>query len=279
MHPTARHLETAAFFARDLKRPDEAARLYEEAATFHQMDGEYGAAAEDLAKGGKALEGHDDARGGTLMVAACENIDQIEEEGKLGMSVDVYKQAVAYMLRTAQLAAAAALLHKQMPVHHRLQQPHGVARCALSLVVVGLASDDFDGAEAAHHAALERGDGYAGSDEAGVGGKLLHGYTSQSEEALAAAVSNHMLSHLENQVTRIAKSLTLRSAGVPMHKVDRGGGGGGSGDGGGGGGGLTSGGGSGGSGGTGAGVVPLAGTGDFGELAPEDELDDDDDLT
>ena len=33
MHPTARHLETAAFFARDLKRPDEAARLYEEAAT------------------------------------------------------------------------------------------------------------------------------------------------------------------------------------------------------------------------------------------------------
>ena len=79
-------------------------------------------------------------------------------------------QAVSYMLRTGQLAAAAALLQKQMGVHHRLQQPHGVARAALSLVVVGLASDDFDGAEAAHHAALERGDGYAGSDEAGVGG-------------------------------------------------------------------------------------------------------------
>ena len=51
------------------------------------------------------------------------------------------------MLRTGQLAAAAALLQKQMGVHHRLQQPHGVARAALSLVVVGLASDDFDGAE------------------------------------------------------------------------------------------------------------------------------------
>jgi len=69
-------------------------------------------------------------------------------------------------------------------------------------------------------------------------------------------------------VTRIAKKLTLRSAGVAMHKVDRG-------DRGGGGGGLTSGGGSGG-GGAGAGVVPSVGTGDFGELAPEDELDDDD---
>jgi len=276
MYMSAKHLETAAFFARDLKRPDEAARLYEEAASFHQMDGEYGAAAEDLAKGGKALEGHDDARGGALMVAACENIDQIEEEGKLGMSVDVYKQAVSYMLRTAQLGAAATLLHKQMPVHHRLQQPHGVARAALSLVVVGLADDDFDGAEAAHHSALERGDGYAGSDEAGVGGKLLQGYTSQSEEALAVAVSSHLLAHLENQVTRTAKSLTLRSAGVPMHKIDRGGGGSG------GSGGLTSSGGSGGGGagtgsaGAGAGVLPLAGTGDFGEVAPEDELDDDD---
>ena len=177
MYMSAKHLESAAFFAKDLKRPDEAARLYEEAASFHQMDGEYGAAAEDLAKGGRALEGHDNDHGGRLMVSACENIEQIEEEGKLGMSVDVYKQAVSYMLRTGQLAAAAALLQKQMGVHHRLQQPHGVARAALSLVVVGLASDDFDGAEAAHHAALERGDGYAGSDEAGVGGKLLHGFT------------------------------------------------------------------------------------------------------
>ena len=88
-----------------------------------------------------------------------------------------------------------------------------MARAALSLVVVGLASDDFDGAEAAHHAALERGDGYAGSDEAGVGGKLLHGFTSQSEEALAAAVSNHLLSHLENEVLTLpltpTRTLTL----------------------------------------------------------------------
>ena len=30
------------------------------------------------------------------------------------------------MLRTGQLAAAAALLQKQTGVHHRLQQPHGI---------------------------------------------------------------------------------------------------------------------------------------------------------
>ena len=37
--------------------------------------------------------------GGRLMVSACENIEQIEEEGKLGMAVDVYKQAVRVRVR------------------------------------------------------------------------------------------------------------------------------------------------------------------------------------
>ena len=37
MYMSAKHLESAAFFAKDLKRPDEAARLYEEAASFHQV--------------------------------------------------------------------------------------------------------------------------------------------------------------------------------------------------------------------------------------------------
>ena len=34
--------------------------------------------------------------------------------------------------------------------------------------------------------ALERGDGYAGSDEVGVGSRLLAAFTSQSEEEVAA---------------------------------------------------------------------------------------------
>ena len=91
MYMSAKHLESAAFFAKDLKRPDEAARLYEEAASFHQMDGEYSAAAEDYSKAGRALEGHDDARAAKLMALGCENVDQVEEEGKLGIGIDVYK--------------------------------------------------------------------------------------------------------------------------------------------------------------------------------------------
>ena len=42
-----------------------------------------------------------------------------------------------------------------------------------------------------------------------MGGKLLHGFTSQSEEALAAAVSNHLLSHLENEVLTLPLPLPL----------------------------------------------------------------------
>ena len=267
MYMSAKHLETAAFIAKnDLKRPDEAARLYVEAATFHQMDGEHGNAAEDLSKAGRSVEESEPERGAKLMTQACASVAEIEEEGKLAMGVDVYKQAVAYLLRVKQFSEAAELLKKQAVVHTRLQQPHGVARCELSITVVLLAADNFDGAEERHYAALERGDGYAGSDEVGVGSRLLAAFTSQSDEEVAAAVKEHTLTHLENQVARAAKTLTLQSAGVPMHKIDRGGAASGGGAGAGGSGASSG----------GGGALPLAGTGDFGEVAPEDEVDDDD---
>ena len=123
MYMSAKHLESAAFFAKDLKRPDEAARLYEEAASFHQMDGEYGAAAEDLAKGGRALEGHDNDHGGRLMVSACENIEQIEEEGKLGMSVDVYKQAARVRIRARVRVRVRARVRVRVRVRFRVRAP------------------------------------------------------------------------------------------------------------------------------------------------------------
>ena len=102
-----------------------------------------------------------------------------------------------------------------------------------------------------------RGDGFAGSDEADAADALVGAFAAQSDEALAACVGGQTFTFLENQVTRAAKALTLRSAAVPLGML------GGS-----------------------AAVAPEVaaaaaaaggeGTGDFGELAPEDELDPDD---
>ena len=253
----AKHLESAGFLARDLKEAAKAAQLYEQAAKFHEADGRRDNAAEAYCKAARVLEGADDARAAALLEEACALPDDEDEVGKLAAFVEVFKTAVALLLRTGQPGAAAPLLRQQAALHARLQQPHAVARCELSAVVALLAADDFQSARDGAAAAQMRGDGFAGSDEADAADALVGAFAAQSDEALAACVGGQTFTFLENQVTRAAKALTLRSAAVPLGML------GGS-----------------------AAVAPEVaaaaaaaggeGTGDFGELAPEDELDPDD---
>ena len=250
----AKHLESAGFLARDLKEAAKAAQLYEQAAKFHEADGRRDNAAEAYCKAARVLEGADDARAAALLEEACALPDDEDEVGKLAAFVEVFKTAVALVLRTGQPGAAAPLLRQQAALHARLQQPHAVARCELSAVVALLAADDFRRARR-RAAAQMRGDGCR-PDEADAADALVGAFAAQSDEALAACVGGQTFTFLENQVTRAAKALTLRSAAVPLGML------GGS-----------------------AAVAPevaaaaaAAGAGhhDFGELAPEDELDPDD---
>ena len=253
----AKHLESAGFLARDLKEAAQSAKLYEQAALFHLQDGRRDNAGEAYCKAARVLEGVDDARAAALLEEACGLPDDEDEVGKLAAFVEVFKTAVALLLRTGQPGAAAPLLRQQAALHARLQQPHAVARCELSAVVALLAADDFQSARDGAAAAQMRGDGFAGSDEADAADALVGAFAAQSDEALAACVGGQTFTFLENQVMRAAKALTLRSAAVPLGML------GGS-----------------------AAVAPEVaaaaaaaggeGTGDFGELAPEDELDPDD---
>ena len=142
----AKHLESAGFLARDLKEAAKAAQLYEQAAKFHEADGRRDNAAEAYCKAARVLEGADDARAAALLEEACALPDDEDEVGKLAAFVEVFKTAVALLLRTGQPGAAAPLLRQQAALHARLQQPHAVARCELSAVVALLAADDFQSA-------------------------------------------------------------------------------------------------------------------------------------
>ena len=61
-------------------------------------------------------------------------------------SLDYYKAAVIFLVRAKRLKKAAELLRRQALVHVQATQPHGVARCELSAVVLLLAADDYEGA-------------------------------------------------------------------------------------------------------------------------------------
>jgi len=255
-------MESAATLARDAaKDPSQAATFFEKASEIHLGAANVDAAAEALSKAARAVEQHDAARGAALLTRACELFAEEEEQARLLSAVEIFKTAVSYLIRTAdgasrtpQLARAAALLEQQAALHARLASPHGVARCELSAVVVRLAADDYEGALASHERAASTPQGYAASDESFAASALLDAYARQSDEALKAAVGGQMFNFLENQVTRLAKSLTLRSAGVPTRLL------------------ATA--------AAASGLASMAldapasqaeATGDFGEVAPEDE--------
>ena len=280
----AKHLETAAFLAGSggLNDALQSAELYEKASVIHQVGGRLENAAEGLGKAARGLEGVDDARAGTLATSACELYDDPDviadaSEMRVLASLEAYKLAVPLLLRAKRFAAAGALLRKQATVHAhpKCAQPHNVARCELAAVVAFLHADDFASAADGMEAACARGDGFAGSEEAEAAEELLGAFTSQSEDAVVACVGRGLFGFLDNQIALVAKRLTLQTCGVPHARLATSyssnyaaAGSAASGSASGGGGGEP--------------VAPTSvhlsqGTGDFGEVAPEDEAAGDED--
>ena len=291
----AKHMETAAFLAGagGIKDPGQSADLYEEAVLFHRQDGRVANAAEALGKAAKGLEADDPTRGVALASQACDLLDEEAREPDvkeltLLAAIDAYKLAVPFMLRAKQCQAAARLLRRQAKMHARVDQPHNVARCELSAVIALLAADDYAAACATCEQAQLTGEGFAGSDEAEAAAGLLGAFAAQDEEQVTAARSQQIINFLDNQVAVTARALTLRSVGVPRELLatsSKGSSGGGESaaaaaalsldavslDVGHNGGGMDSA-AAAGSGGTPASAQPVVPSGDFGEVAPEDEV-------
>ncbi len=261
----AKHLESAALIAaRDAKQPAAAAAHYVHASDLHATDGALDLSAAALLKAAKALDDSDVPHGVALMVRACDVLDGEEEESRLRLSVDTFKTAVNFLVRHKHYAEAAQLLERQVRLHAKIDQPHGVARCELSRILALLSADSYEDARSCYDAAMGRGDGFAGSEEGDLALQLLDAFATQDEEAVKECSRSSYLVSLENQLALLARSLTLSGVRVPatmrIAKSAKGG----------------------------APPPPPppppppeGATGDFGELAPEDDLaveEEDDDL-
>lgn len=268
----ARLLESAAVLAKDnLKAEANAAALYERASELHLGVLSLDRAAAALCKAARTIEGSDTPRACALMLRACSLFDDGEEEAQLRHSADTFGAAVALLLRAGCRSETAALLRRQVLVYARLRRTHDVARSELSAVIINLAAGEYEQASIGCTKAEARPDGFAGTDEADLARRLLAAFAAQDADGLAAAVSDGTLAAVDNTVALLARDLTLASARVPAaylappaRRPAAAGSGAASG-----GGCLAS------SAAAHASEQPV-GTGDFGEMAPEDELEDDD---
>jgi len=283
----AKLLEAAALLARDgLKAAANAADLFERASGLHAMDSVLDLAAAALCKAGRAVEPSDTKRACALMVRACALFDDEEDEPRLRGAPETFRAAASLLVRVGALVDAAALLRAQAPVYARQARPHDVSRAELSAVIVSLAAGEYERAATGCSQAEEMPDGFAGSDEAHLAHRFLEAFALQDEAALGTAGSDGTLAGLENQIALLARGFTLRSCRVPpaylvqlSQKPSASGNAPAAGSGGAAASGAAACAGCA-AGGAAAGSAVSGGTGDFGELAPEDaaEEEEEDDL-
>ena len=255
----AKHLEAAALIAAtNQKQPNLAADIYELAAQIHAEEGVTDSAATALVKAAKGLDDVHVERGAALMIRACALLEGEDEEVRLRTSIDTFKAAVNFLVRHKLCVEAVDILRKQIYVHIQLQQPHGVARCELACVIILLAADKFEAAHNTCEQAMAHSDGFALSSEGGLASRMLDSFAKRDEESVRQCTRSNDLISLDNQLALLARGLSLSSVNVPMSMQ------------------LLK---AGATNGDDSATSQQEGTGDFGELAPEDEGDmDEDDL-
>jgi tetratricopeptide (TPR) repeat protein len=218
-----KHYETAGQMYKEANALSTAADMYERSAACYFEDGAIERGAEALIKGAKAVEPDDLPRASDFFARAV-RAWQEDETRPVEFSVETFKSAVTFFLRTRQLSKAVDTLEEQLATHEILKQPTSAAKCVLSVVVAQLHADNYLGAYR-WLADFEVDPSHAeicAQEEAFIAQELLDAFAAQSDEALALTVKKRPFHYLDSQALKLARELTLQVAEVPVEHVHRG---------------------------------------------------------
>mmetsp|Transcript_19420 Transcript_19420/g.30420 ORF Transcript_19420/g.30420 Transcript_19420/m.30420 type:complete len:479 (-) Transcript_19420:118-1554(-) len=199
-------LEKASGMAKEGGNIDEAADLMARASTYYSQDGKYHKAADALGKAAKLVI-HDANRCLDYFAQAVDIIENDDDLMKLGS--DILKMGQTLYVQHQKLAELTAYLHKLVGIYFQLKQRHNIHKTFMSLVIVGLASDDFVAAEAAYKEACSspHSCGFCSTDDAKVCIKLLHAFESGSVEELEKVAKLQCFTFLHASIFKLVKQL------------------------------------------------------------------------
>lgn len=212
---SAKHLDNAAAMAKEQKQIEEATTLYEKASMVYRENGSGFNAADNLAKAAKLIEPINVDKAMDYLKQACE---LFELEDKEHYSGETFKIAISLFLRNKKYGDTIELLRNQSRVFKKLNQPHDLHKCFLSMIVVYLHCDDT---VAANNLYTEFNDvpGFALSQEGGAAAELLSAYENGNPEDLKAIINKQIFNFLDNQICKIARALTISDGLVPKNSI------------------------------------------------------------
>jgi len=214
-YTAAKHLDSAATMAKEQKQLEEATTLYEKASMIYRENGSGFNAADNLAKAAKIIEPVNVDKAMDYLKQACE---LYELEDKEHYSGDTFKIAISLFLRNKKYGETVELLKNQARVFGKLNQPHDLHKCYLSMIVVYLYCDDSVAASNLYKEFIEI-PGFAGSQEGIASADLLDAYESGNAETLKAITNKQIFNFLDNQICKIARAMTISDSLVPQNSI------------------------------------------------------------
>ncbi|KAJ3047705.1 hypothetical protein HK097_011287 [Rhizophlyctis rosea] len=210
LHMGGTALETAASIAvQQLNKADHGAALYKQSSDFFLASGSPDRAAECLEKAAKALQPTNIDKCLAFYIEAC---DMYEQEDRIRFGVDTFKRAIGLLLQNRRFDTAIQLSSRLADIFAKLNQSVNFHKQALATVVIALGSgDDVEASKRWEHFAGTLA--FGGTQEGAIANNLIQAYEQADEQALAETQKAREIKLLDNEVARLALSLS-----VPTHR-------------------------------------------------------------
>ncbi|XP_022716484.1 gamma-soluble NSF attachment protein [Durio zibethinus] len=210
----AKHMESAAALAKELRNWTEVIDFYRRASELYMQCNRPQPASDSLAKGARALEDAlpDDAI--QLYTDACVIL---EEDDKEQMAFDLYRAATSIYVKLEKYTDAATFLLRLGLAADKCNARNSQCKAYLSAIIVYLYAHDLKQAEKCYNDCSQI-DAFLRSDQNRCASKLLSAYTEGDVEEIKRVAQSSTISNLDNVIIKLARKLPTGD--VSVFKAD-----------------------------------------------------------
>ncbi|KAK5827060.1 Gamma-soluble NSF attachment -like protein [Gossypium arboreum] len=199
----AKHMESAAALAKELRNWTEVIDFYRRASELYMQCDRPRPASDSLAKAARALEDAlpDDAV--QLYTDACVIL---EDDGKEQMAFDLYRAAASIYVKLEKFTDAATFLLRLGLAADKCNARNSQCKAYLSAIIVYLYAHDLKQAEKCYNDCSQI-DAFLRSDQNRCASKLLSAYTEGDVEEIKRVAQSSTISNLDNVIIKLARKL------------------------------------------------------------------------
>ncbi|XP_016751887.1 gamma-soluble NSF attachment protein isoform X1 [Gossypium hirsutum] len=195
----AKHMESAAALAKELRNWTEVIDFYRRASELYMQCDRPQPASDSLAKAARALEDAlpDDAV--QLYTDACVIL---EDDGKEQMAFDLYRAAASIYVKLEKFTDAATFLLRLGLAADKCNARNSQCKAYLSAIIVYLYAHDLKQAEKCYNDCSQI-DAFLRSDQNRCASKLLSAYTEGDVEEIKRVAQSSTISNLDNVIIKL----------------------------------------------------------------------------